>query len=354
MRIRTPLTMSALVVAGMVSAGSTATQATPVPAALRAAPVAQPAGPAAVVGLLPDSPVPVADLGSAVPEPALPKLVPLSATAISAPGGLGIPEVVLAAYRNAELALGASQPGCGLNWSLLAGIGRIESGHASGGRTDASGTTATPIFGPSLDGHLPGNEVIRNPDNTFVRAIGPMQFLPGTWRRYAADGNADGTSDPHNVFDAALAAGKYLCSGGLDLRDPAQELRAVLRYNNSLSYAQQVLGWAQAYRTGGAPADVKLLPGVIPPGPLPDIRAAKPGQLPEPADKQATAPALPQVVPAPPPMITIPGLPPIPCGIFCPQPLNPAPGAPQHAPADSPAPAPAPAPMPGLPAIFPR
>lgn len=327
--------MSALVVAGMVSAGSTATQASPVAEALRPAPPPPQAAPdpvPATVGFVPDTPAPLRDMGFAIPEPELPKALPIQGALITAPGGMGIPEVVLAAYRNAELALGAAQPGCGLNWSLLAGIGRIESGHASGGRTDVAGTTAAPILGPSLDGHLPGNEIIRGPGNTFVRAIGPMQFLPGTWRNYASDGNADGTADPNNVFDSALAAGKYLCSGGLDLRDPAQELRAVLRYNNSLQYAQQVLSWAQAYRTGAAPADVKLTPGIIPPGALNDtVQPGRPGQPGEP-DKRAAVPApAPAVAPAP--TINIPGLPPIPCGIFCPQPVNPAPAAPAPAPA---------------------
>ncbi|MBF6079696.1 lytic murein transglycosylase, partial [Nocardia beijingensis] len=171
----------------------------------------------------------------------------------------------------AELALGSSVPGCGLSWSLLAGIGRIESGHAGGGRTDAAGTTVTPIFGPALDGSLPGNEVIKAADGGFVRAVGPMQFLPGTWGVYAADGNGDGVADPHNVFDAALAAGKYLCSGGLDLRDPAQELRAVLRYNNSMAYAANVLSWSRAYRTGGSPAQVRVSPDLVAPGSLPPV-----------------------------------------------------------------------------------
>lgn len=238
-------------------------------------------------------------------------------------GALGIPEIVLAAYRNAELALQSSMPGCGLSWSMLAGIGRIESGHAGGGRTDAAGTTVTPIFGPALDGTLPGNEVIRAADGTAVRAIGPMQFLPGTWSRYAADGNGDGIADPHNVFDAALAAGKYLCSGGLDLRDPQQELRAVLRYNNSLSYAANVLSWSAAYRTGGTPSQVSISPDLIPPGSGPSTAGSDMLAASTTTTTTTTTEAPPNTVTPTTPtqvMITIPGLPPIPCGIFCPPP----------------------------------
>ncbi|WP_245673158.1 lytic murein transglycosylase [Nocardia lijiangensis] len=241
-------------------------------------------------------------------------------------GVLGIPEVVLAAYRNAELALASALPGCGLSWHLLAGIGRIESHHAGSGRTDAAGTTVTPIFGPALDGTLPGNEIIHAADGGYVRAMGPMQFLPSTWSAYAADGNGDGVADPHNVFDASVAAGKYLCSGGPDLRDSAQELRAVLRYNNSLAYARDVLSWSVAYRTGGAPAHVEIGPELIPPGSAPMSRPGPELSALDTALPSTASPVEPPPVAAPPTptqvMITIPGLPPIPCGIFCPPPQD--------------------------------
>ncbi|WP_245717988.1 lytic transglycosylase domain-containing protein [Nocardia miyunensis] len=262
---------------------------------------------------------------------------------IMIPGGsgiFGIPEIVLAAYRNAELALASSDPGCGLNWSLLAGIGKIESNHAANGRTDANGTTLGVIYGPALDGTLPGNEVLKSGDGGFVRAIGPMQFLPGTWSEYASDGLGNGHPDPNNVFDAALAAGKYLCSGGLDLRDPQQQLRAVLRYNNSMAYASEVLSWANAYRTGGVPTQVTISPDLVPPGTMPEGAGsqmtaadskvtAAPGPATQPPvssnDKPAPTPT--QVI------INIPGLPPIPCGIFCPAPQQTNPCDPATTPA---------------------
>jgi membrane-bound lytic murein transglycosylase B len=189
---------------------------------------------------------------------------------VNAPGALGIPMVALAAYRNAEAKMAAAAPGCGVSWNLLAGIGRIESGHAGGGAVDARGTAVYPIYGPALDGTLPGNEVIIQSSVgnqvTYARAMGPMQFLPGTWARYAADGDGDGIADPQNLFDSTLAAARYLCSGGLNLRDPAGVMAAILRYNNSMAYAQNVLGWAAAYATGVVPVD--LPPIVGPPPPL--------------------------------------------------------------------------------------
>jgi membrane-bound lytic murein transglycosylase B len=197
---------------------------------------------------------------------------------VNSPGALGIPAMALAAYRNAERLMAAADPGCGISWNLLAGIGRIESMHANGGATDARGTAVRPIYGPALDGTLPGNEVIVQSSGggrvTYARAIGPMQFLPGTWARYASDGDGDGVADPQNLYDATLAAARYLCSGGLNLRDQSQVMAAILRYNNSMPYAQNVLGWAAAYATGVIPVDRPPITG--PPPPLGDLHLESP------------------------------------------------------------------------------
>ena len=104
-----------------------------------------------------------------------------------------------------------------------------------------------------------------------------MQFLPGTWARYASDGDGDGVADPQNLYDATLAAARYLCSGGLNLRDQSQVLAAILRYNNSMPYAQNVLGWAAAYATGVVPVDLPPLTG--PPPPLGDMHLENPEGL---------------------------------------------------------------------------
>ncbi len=194
---------------------------------------------------------------------------PPPAFVVNTPGALGIPGTSLKAYRNAERMMAAAYPGCGISWNLLAGIGRIESGHANGGATDARGTAVRPIYGPALDGTLPGNEIIVQSAQagriSYVRAMGPMQFLPGTWARYASDGDGDGKADVQNVFDSALAAARYLCSGGLNLRDQSQVMSAILRYNNSVAYARNVLGWAAAYATGVVPVDLPEITGSIPP-----------------------------------------------------------------------------------------
>ncbi len=193
---------------------------------------------------------------------------PPPAAVVNAVGGMRIPATALAAYRNAEKIMSSAAPNCGVSWNLLAGIGRIESSHANGGATDASGTALRPIYGPVLDGSLPGNEVIVQGNTggrpVYARAIGPMQFLPGTWSRFASDGDGDGKADPQNIYDAALSTARYLCSGGLNLRNQAQVLTAILRYNNSMAYAENVLGWAAAYATGVAPLDLPAITGPVP------------------------------------------------------------------------------------------
>ncbi|WP_082392850.1 lytic transglycosylase domain-containing protein [Nocardia arizonensis] len=214
------------------------------------------------------------------PPPAEPAPVPVAApvaaadaptwrhpVAATGPGVVSVPAAAVAAYRNAADILADEQPGCHLTWTLLGGIGRIESDHAFGGAVDESGTTTKPIYGPSLDGSTAGNAVIADTDDGAVdgladhdRAVGPMQFIPGTWRHYAADGNGNGIADANNLFDAALGAGRYLCDGGLDMADGDQRTRAILRYNNSMAYVMNVMAWEEAYRTGSTPQRSELPP----------------------------------------------------------------------------------------------
>lgn len=213
---------------------------------------------------------------------------PLPLPAYELPDGpLGIPATALAAYKNAADVLGRELPACHIDWALIASIGRIESNHARGGYVDANGTTREPILGPELNGQggfaaIPDTDHGElDTDPVWDRAVGPTQFIPATWRAYASDGNGDGKSDPNNIFDAALATGRYLCSGGFDLSNPDQLRGAIYRYNNSDTYVNTVILWAEAYRNGimqvpdstvpvGAPNAAALpAPPAIPPPPTP-------------------------------------------------------------------------------------
>lgn len=178
-------------------------------------------------------------------------------------GPLGIPGVMLGAYQRAAQTLAATQPGCHLSWSVLAGIGRIESDHASDGRVNVAGNTLGPILGPRLDGSpgmaaLPDTDHgVLDQDTIWDRAVGPMQFIPSSWRRW-------GVGNPNNIYDSTLAAGRYLCAGAADLSQPAQLQTAVYRYNHSTAYVNVVLQWAAAYLTGVIPTP--SAPGSVPPG----------------------------------------------------------------------------------------
>lgn len=167
----------------------------------------------------------------------------------------GIPASILAAYKKAQQTIAGTDAACRLPWQLLAAIGKVESGQARGGRVDAQGTTLSPILGPALNGQ--GFALIKDTDNgaydgdsTHDRAVGPMQFIPSTWETWGQDGNADGRRDPNNIYDAALAAGRYLCAGSRDLALAADLDRAVLSYNHSDEYLRTVRTWFDYYNRG--------------------------------------------------------------------------------------------------------
>ncbi|MGW8063950.1 lytic transglycosylase domain-containing protein [Streptomyces ziwulingensis] len=199
-----------------------------------------------------------------------PDIPPRPAQAARVRAQAGIPGTVLRAYRAAEKSVDRTDPGCALPWELLAAIGKVESGQARGGAVDRHGTTLGRITGPALDGRnfalIPDSDGgAHDGDTVYDRAVGPMQFLPSTWARWGADGNGDGRADPNNIFDAALAAGHYLCAGDRNLSRAADLDRAVLSYNHSRSYLELVRHWFDFYRGG-----VHTVPdgkGVIPASP---------------------------------------------------------------------------------------
>ncbi|HET7329134.1 MAG TPA: lytic murein transglycosylase, partial [Nocardioidaceae bacterium] len=177
---------------------------------------------------------------------------------LSAEGSLDIPAAALTAYRQAAATLAHSDPSCNIDWALMAGIGRVESDHGryGGARVAANGKTYPHILGVALDGS-PGVAAIADTDGgtldsdtTWDRAVGPMQFIPGTWAVVAADGDGDGERDPHDLDDAALAAGAYLCAGDRDVSTRAGAEAAVFSYNQSDEYVAMVLAIADAYRNG--------------------------------------------------------------------------------------------------------
>ena len=213
---------------------------------------------------------------------------------------------MLDAYRRAQSSLAASEPGCNLPWELLAAIGQVESGQARGGAVDANGTTYKPILGPVLNGNgfanigdTDGGKYDGDP--VHDRAVGPMQFIPSTWATWGADGNGDGVRDPNNVYDAALAAGRYLCADGRDLSRPADMDRAILGYNHSQAYLNLVKAWYEHFRQGGA-VSTPDRPGAPGPGitPQPDPSASPhPSTSPTPKPTKSAGGTVTPVTPTP-------------------------------------------------------
>ena len=179
---------------------------------------------------------------------------------LAPPFGGRIPLVAYDAYRSASDAATIVIDSCEVHWIIVAGIAQVESRH---GRIDAEhvvspdGDVEPPIRGRPLDGTRGTQTIVDTDDGTidgdatWDRAMGPLQFIPTTWRELGRDGNDDGTADPDNLYDAALTAVAHLClrEPG-DYTDRGELRRALIAYNASGRYADDVLRWIDRYRTG--------------------------------------------------------------------------------------------------------
>ncbi|MEU9507658.1 lytic murein transglycosylase [Micromonospora sp. NPDC048170] len=168
---------------------------------------------------------------------------------------VGISPVAMQAYGYAEVVLSQTNRSCGLSWTTLAAIGFVESGHgqANNAQLGQDGKALPEIIGLPLDGQggrmriADTDRGLLDRDTVLDRAVGPMQFIPTTWQEIGADADNDGVKDPHDLDDAALAAGNYLCKGGRNLTIPADWWNAILSYNNVRRYAQDVYDTANRY-----------------------------------------------------------------------------------------------------------
>ncbi|MGW5715313.1 C40 family peptidase [Amycolatopsis sp. NPDC003865] len=137
-----------------------------------------------------------------------------------------IPPDYLVLYRQ------AAQTCPGLDWSILAAIGKIETDH---GRST-----------------LPG---VHSGENR-AKAGGPMQFLQSTFdsviaRHQIPSGGAHPPSR-YNPHDAIYAAAAYLCDSGA--RDGRDLHAAIFAYNHAESYVQKVLTQSERYNCGAVQA----------------------------------------------------------------------------------------------------
>ena len=110
----------------------------------------------------------------------------------------------------------------GLDWAILAGIGRVECDH----------------------GRDPDPSCTREGAVNSAGAGGPMQFIVSTWARYGVDGDGDGRVDRWNPADAIYSAADYLHASGA----PGDYGKAIFAYNHAGWYVREVEHWASLYR----------------------------------------------------------------------------------------------------------
>lgn len=248
-----------------------------------------------------------------VTSPATPS-APVPPVVVSTLASDGIPVVASLAYKHAADLANQRTVNCAIPWTLLAAIGRLESDHGrfAGSVLLADGLSTPRIIGIALNGVGTGlvldtDHGVLDGDPVYDHAVGPMQFIPSTWAQYATDGNGDGVADPFNIYDAAAAAGKYLCNAGTDLRTRAGKIRAVLTYNHSDSYVASVLALEATY--AGTPIIAEPAPPTpILSAPLPPVNPGVPPAIsakvlppashvstPPPASKPSSEPSTPSV-----------------------------------------------------------
>jgi hypothetical protein len=138
-----------------------------------------------------------------------------TAVGVSALAQREIPPLYLRLYREAAQRYG-------LDWAILAGIGRVECDH----------------------GRDPDPSCTREGFVNAAGAGGPMQFIASTWARYGVDGDGDRRVDRWDPADAIFGAANYLRSSGA----PADVERALLSYNHAHWYVAEVERFAASYR----------------------------------------------------------------------------------------------------------
>ncbi|HEY7830763.1 MAG TPA: lytic transglycosylase domain-containing protein [Solirubrobacteraceae bacterium] len=144
---------------------------------------------------------------------------------VSAVAQQQIPAVYLRFYRQAAERYG-------LDWAILAGIGRVECDH----------------------GRDPDPACTREGAVNSAGAGGPMQFLASTWARYGVDADGDGRVDRWDPADAIFGAARYLRASGA----PADYRRAIFAYNHAGWYVAAVERWAALYRGSEGGEDASL------------------------------------------------------------------------------------------------
>lgn len=138
-----------------------------------------------------------------------------STYAVSARARAQIPPAYLSLYIEAAARYG-------LDWAILAGIGKVECDH----------------------GRDPDPSCTKEGAMNSAGAGGPAQFLASTWSAYGVDGDGDGRADRWSPADAIFAMANYLRASGA----PGDYRKAIYAYNHADWYVDEVEHWASVYR----------------------------------------------------------------------------------------------------------
>lgn len=183
-----------------------------------------------------------------------------SSTGVSGPSATALADIP-GNYLTAYQAAGAKY---GIDWAILAGIGKVECDH----------------------GRLPDPSCSVTGAMNSAGAGGPMQFLHDTWTSYGVDPTGQHAPDSQrwNYQDAIYSAANYLHASGA----PGDYYQAILAYNHAGWYVAEVESWAAKYRAAAA---TTIPVGTVVPGAIarinPSTGAAIPGAGDPPAVQQA-------------------------------------------------------------------
>jgi hypothetical protein len=164
---------------------------------------------------------------SGVPTPTNPSF----SFALPGPAPLGVPNFFIDSFQIPPFLLPIYQA-AGIQydvpWQILAGINEIETDYG------------------------------RNLSVSTAGAVGWMQFLPSTWKRYGMDVTGTGYADPYNPVDAIFAAARYLHAAGAS----KSLYKAIFSYNHASWYVQSVM--LRAKLIGGMPNElIGALSGLV-------------------------------------------------------------------------------------------
>jgi murein DD-endopeptidase MepM/ murein hydrolase activator NlpD len=170
------------------------------------------------------------------PPPVTPSGVPTPANptysyAVPGPAPIGVPNFFIDSFQIPPFLLPiyhAAGSEYDVPWQILAAINEIETDYG------------------------------RNLSVSSAGAVGWMQFLPSTWKRYAVDANGNGVADPYNPADAIFTAARYLHAAGA-----SQSIQnAIFAYNHAGWYVQSVM--LRAELIGGMPKSfINALTGLV-------------------------------------------------------------------------------------------